>query len=319
MMMNKIIPQQSLFNETDTPAIYGIFHIQSGRVYVGSAINLQNRWRRHRWELRSNRHNNQRLQRAWIKYGAEAFEFRIIEFVSPNNLIAREQFWMDKTNCVNQAKGFNILPKAHSGIGFRHTPETIARIKETKRNNPQVLSAESRRKISEAGRRRVIKDSTRAKLSASHLGFRHTQASREKMSKIHKGRAVGVNANNAKLNESQVLEIKLLLAQGVKQSIICQQFGMPSPCISDILHGKRYSNTKASGEIEDAVAGRISSGYYAKNRNRMLTMDQVRDIKNRAAQGESCASIARDIGMSRCGVSRIKRGVAYVEITSATP
>src|SRR5438128_6005641 len=50
------------------PAIYQIRHTESGKVYVGSAINPRQRWGMHLKDLRKGAHHSRYLQRAWIKY-----------------------------------------------------------------------------------------------------------------------------------------------------------------------------------------------------------------------------------------------------------
>ena len=63
----------------DFSAIYGIRHIASGRIYVGSAVRTNARWRHHRSQLQRGTHHSRYLQAAWNKYGAEAFEFVVLE------------------------------------------------------------------------------------------------------------------------------------------------------------------------------------------------------------------------------------------------
>ena len=58
-----------------TGAIYAIVFLATGAMYIGSARCLKRRWRTHRRELRAGIHSNSKLQRAWLKYGADAFAF----------------------------------------------------------------------------------------------------------------------------------------------------------------------------------------------------------------------------------------------------
>lgn len=75
--------------------IYEIFNTASGSRYVGSAVNIDRRWCRHRYELRSNISPHIPLQRAWIKYGADAFRFNKLIVCSPENLFDYEQRCVD--------------------------------------------------------------------------------------------------------------------------------------------------------------------------------------------------------------------------------
>ena len=111
--------------------IYSITHIESGKLYIGSALNVEKRWSEHRAELTYNNHDNQRLQNAWNKYGPHAFEFKILEELPHStSLLQREQHWMDKFQSYNRDKGFNIRKKAESNLGLKHKSETIERIRQ---------------------------------------------------------------------------------------------------------------------------------------------------------------------------------------------
>lgn len=60
------------------PGIYAVTNTVSGTVYVGQARNIRKRWEVHRCTLENGKHRNGYLQRAWNKYGAEAFRFEVI-------------------------------------------------------------------------------------------------------------------------------------------------------------------------------------------------------------------------------------------------
>ena len=98
----------------NTPGIYQILCTPTGKVYVGSATDLRNRWKAHIDKLCKGRHHNKYLQNAWNKYGPNSFEFSVLEFIEKRNLLEAKQRWIDKTNCVNQKIGFNIYKTAGS-------------------------------------------------------------------------------------------------------------------------------------------------------------------------------------------------------------
>ncbi len=95
-----------------TSGIYQIRCIPTGKIYVGSAVNLRVRWRDHCRKLHLGEHINLHLQNAWNKYGEENFEFSVLEFVEEPDLLKAEQSWIDGTNCVDKNIGFNICPIA---------------------------------------------------------------------------------------------------------------------------------------------------------------------------------------------------------------
>ena len=155
--------------------IYRILNKNNGKVYIGSAANLQKRRNAHLRNLRNGDHINSHLQYAWLKYGADSFAFQIVEFVDDvNDLIKREQFWIDTLNCTVRAYGYNISPIAGSQLGMKHTEETKARISAAGFN----MSAEVKAKISAAGRGRPWTAAKREKST----GWKHTDESKAKMS-----------------------------------------------------------------------------------------------------------------------------------------
>lgn len=59
--------------------IYCIEHIESGKKYIGSSIDITRRFCIHRSSLKHNKHHCAYLQRAVNKYGIEAFAFYVVE------------------------------------------------------------------------------------------------------------------------------------------------------------------------------------------------------------------------------------------------
>ncbi|MBI3762978.1 MAG: GIY-YIG nuclease family protein [Chloroflexi bacterium] len=94
--------------------MYQILCIANGKIYIGSAVDLRQRWDQHRRSLRRGDHRNAHLQSAWDKYGEENFEFSILEFVDESELLSAEQLWIDGTGCADREIGFNIYDIAGS-------------------------------------------------------------------------------------------------------------------------------------------------------------------------------------------------------------
>jgi group I intron endonuclease len=94
--------------------IYQILCVPTGKIYIGSAVDLRARWSKHCDGLRRGKHRNVYLKSAWDKYGAECFEFTVLELVDRSNLLITEQRWIDATRCTNREVGFNIYPIAGS-------------------------------------------------------------------------------------------------------------------------------------------------------------------------------------------------------------
>jgi len=94
--------------------VYQILCIPTGKIYIGSTVDLRARWYRHRWRLRRGDHQNVHLQRAWDQCGETNFEFSVLEFVNAPDVLRAEQVWIDKTRCVDRNIGFNISGVAGS-------------------------------------------------------------------------------------------------------------------------------------------------------------------------------------------------------------
>lgn len=136
-----IIPQLSLpltdayGNELkDKMGIYRIFNTITSKSYVGSSKNLRSRQQNHLNGLKCNRHHSSKLQKSWDKYGADAFWYEILEFIDTlEELIPREQFWIDKLSSTSREYGYNIALLAGNPGSTVKSPEVRARIAATLR------------------------------------------------------------------------------------------------------------------------------------------------------------------------------------------
>lgn len=75
--------------------IYKITNIVNKKFYIGSSIDIIERWRVHRRDLRKGTKNNKKFQRAWNKYKEVNFKFEIIEICEIKDLFKREQYYLD--------------------------------------------------------------------------------------------------------------------------------------------------------------------------------------------------------------------------------
>lgn len=184
--------------------VYAIRHIESGRAYVGSAVDILARWRAHRHMLTAGKHGNTKLLNAWRKYGSDKFEFQVLELVAARDqLLAREQHWIELLDVVET--GFNIAPFAGAPTrGRRLTPEHIAKVIAAR--SGYSPSAETREKIAAAHRGRVVDrdrvEKQRASLTGrkqpadeierrrlSMIGHAVSDETRQRIGAAHKGRA----------------------------------------------------------------------------------------------------------------------------------
>jgi group I intron endonuclease len=93
----------------------------TGKVYVGSAIDLEARRRRHFRDLHRGTHANRSLQRAYDR-APGALAFIVLELCEPNALLVTEQAYLDELY-DGQRRCFNAAPVAGSMLGYRHSAE----------------------------------------------------------------------------------------------------------------------------------------------------------------------------------------------------
>ena len=129
-----------------TCGIYMIRNKVNGKIYIGQAVDIEgDRWIRHRRELRDNKHYNEHLQRSWDKYGEESFEFSILLECEESDLNMYEQYYIFELMTYDPRVGYN---KNYGGDSGRHTEETKKKISESKKG--KILSEETRKKMSES-------------------------------------------------------------------------------------------------------------------------------------------------------------------------
>ena len=159
------------------PKQSGVYRIElgNGRFYVGSSIDLRQREARHLSQLKSRTHPNCIMQRSFDKH--DVFEFTIVECCVTDELLTREQLLLDAH--FNNPLCVNLAPTAGSSLGVKH-------------------SANTRAKMSAAGRGRTFSSEHRAKISAAQVGRKHPPEVRAKMVAAWKTRAPDSEETRAK-------------------------------------------------------------------------------------------------------------------------
>lgn len=171
--------------------IYQIVNIINGEKYIGSAVNIKKRWNQHLSQLRKGTHGNKYLQRAYDKYGEDAFKFSVLETILFSDcLIDLEQKYIDKLN-----PEYNLCPTAGSPLGVKRSEETKKKISENSKGNKNNLgkhfSEETKLKMSKAKKdKHYPKVSEARKGKPSNTKGKHWKLSEEtklKMSKAKNG------------------------------------------------------------------------------------------------------------------------------------
>jgi group I intron endonuclease len=64
------------------------------------------------------------IYKAILKYGHSNFIFEVVEFCEPGDVVQREQHYLDQFDF-----DYNVLEKANSLFGFKHSAETLDKMK----------------------------------------------------------------------------------------------------------------------------------------------------------------------------------------------
>lgn len=163
---------------SEKSGIYQIRNKVNNKIYIGSSFRFGNRKSQHFQNLEKNIHSNTKLQNSVNKYGLENFIFELLEICSKDNLIQREQYWLDLLQPFAE-KGYNILKIAKNSSGFKHSEETKRKISEIQIG--KKVSQETKDLLLSYSKERKVSEETREKLRNKHLGKKLSEETKEKI------------------------------------------------------------------------------------------------------------------------------------------
>jgi group I intron endonuclease len=157
--------------------VYRWINLSNGKSYVGSSVNLKTRLLNYynlayltKYAPKSN------ICKALLKHGYSNFSLEILEYCEPDDVVAREQYYID----LRQPE-YNILQLAGSSLGYKHTAESIEKMRN------RVVSEEYLAKW----RGPKHSEETKAKLRALKLNHKVSEETRNKIG-ASQGTAVSV-------------------------------------------------------------------------------------------------------------------------------
>lgn len=245
--------------------VYLILNHVKGKGYIGSSVSLNKRWVNHKYHLKKGDHRNILLQRAWNKYGPNAFSFHVLEEV-PNreNLATREQGWLDI--CLPLVPYYNIKSQAYHN--YAPGKDRLEKMRERMIGNKMAAgkghpqTEETKKRISEKLKGTRHSEESYKRQSEKITGRKHSPESIEKMRRVHlamrqkqrelgllgrkvkkgPGKRKGEASHFAKLTEEKVIQIRRLHADGGVGVELARQFGVNKTVISAIVNRKTWKH-----------------------------------------------------------------------------
>lgn len=132
----------------------------NSNIYVGSGVNLSKRILSYYNQSELIR-NPRPIKDALLKYGHDNFILAILEYDTKENLLEREQYYIDLLE-----PNYNILNFAYSMLGFKHSPENIAKFKD------KIISPQHKAKLSLVHTGKYVNEETRGKLSLATTDYK---------------------------------------------------------------------------------------------------------------------------------------------------
>lgn len=102
--------------------IYKITNIINNKFYIGSSKDIDLRIKRHFNSLKKSTHPNKHLQSSFDKYGIHNFKVEILESCTLDNIVIREQYYLDSNNWKNM---YNKTRQAYGGGSDAMTKEFV--------------------------------------------------------------------------------------------------------------------------------------------------------------------------------------------------
>ncbi len=153
-----------------------------------------------------------------------------------------------------------------------------------------------------------------AAIAGSTLGCKHSEETKQKMSKAQTGKKrtietkeklrlikQGSKCPNSKLTELEVIKIKQLLSKGYSQAYISSLFKVSENNISSIQRGEIWGHLKVEG-------------FEPFKKREWISVEKIIKIKELLIEGLTIDSIAETLQVSRASVGNIKTGKSHSSV-----
>lgn len=259
--------------------VYAIVHLASGKRYVGSASkSFRLRLAVHMSELRKFKHHSSTLQRAWSKYGDDAFEFRIVELSPPAWVVDVEQVFIDFYHSCERDFGYNMAPTAGSCRGIKRSPESVE--KTAASNRGRKHSPETIEKIAAANRGKKMSPEAIAKTTAAIRGKKKSPEVIEKTASFNRGRKQSPEAiakqaatTRGRKQSPEAIARRMagkLMAKAAKVRAAAESLGLSIDDYNKLREAGRRERLRQDGRIYYSLHGRRPSSRRPSSNQQFL-------------------------------------------------
>lgn len=148
-----------ILDEAGKSGVYAIVD-PAGDMYVGSTVDMLQRWHVHRYQLRKGYHHSHSLQAVWNNCGDAGLSFKVLEYCDKDSLHATEQRFFGELNPRH-----NIYVTAGSAAGMKLSDAHKRKLSDHLKG--RIITAEERVKRSNAQKGRVLSEEHKRKISLS--------------------------------------------------------------------------------------------------------------------------------------------------------
>ena len=235
--------------------IYKIHCTGNNRDYIGSAVKHLQRWNSHRSMLAKGIHNNRHLQNAYKKYGKESFKYTLFEECPENQLVEREQFWIDSYDFEDL---MNSSPTASTSIGFKHSEETI-----------KILSDKAKTRENKHLEKFRFKEGQNSGEKNLFFGKKHSKETIKKLKTIQANRTYKTGGHNKGVPMPE--DIKLKVSESVSKNRRLYGDEIEQKAINLRKLGLTYKKISEKLGISLAQAHRMSKGRRSQKIPKFLS------------------------------------------------
>jgi len=149
--------------------IYKIISKINDKEYIGSSCDIEHRFYIHLNDLKNQKHHNEHIQRAYNKYGKNNLVLEISELCNKEDLLIKEQYYLDTLKpYINGLNVSEYADRPPSWLGKKHTEETKRKISEG--NKGKIISKKQRKQVSVRHKGKKISDEQKKFLSDKFSG-----------------------------------------------------------------------------------------------------------------------------------------------------